>query len=103
MGDWRVHVDKPKAWYYWIVVKWGIEFSHDLIQDVCNGAETLGSLVQIVGDSGIYAAAATITNIVLNISALVLNKIDKGNGIVIKFITWVLPIKFASTNYKWNF
>jgi len=47
--------------------------------------ENIDSLEQIVGDTGIYAAATTVVNITLNISSLVLNKIDKGNGIVIRF------------------
>lgn len=63
--------------------------------------ENIDSLEQIVGDTGIYAAAATVVNITLNISSLVLNKIDKGNGIVIRFFAWVIPKKIAGADYKW--
>lgn len=101
INDWRIHVEKPKAWYSWIIGTWGLDFNHELIQDICYDAETLGSLVQIVGDTGIYAAAATVVNITLNISSLVLNKIDKGNGIVIRFFAWVIPKKIAGADYKW--
>lgn len=101
INDWRIHVEKSK-WYEWILGIWRLDFNHDLIQDICYSAVTLGSLIQIVGDTGIYANVATVVDIVLNIGALILKKIDQGNGVVIRFFGWIIPTKFAGATYKWS-